>query len=183
MELELASELQEDSTLTEQALLDALQSTQQIRVQGHQQLQLCIRVMIQQARRSFALETPVYMDKWFDEAAINPLLALGRRHQHSKVQWLLGETRQFSRQGSALLKLHQRAPSHIDIRQSHPLYRSTQQALMLIDGRHLLWWPHHQDPRAELYTAEHREAHRLAQVFKLNWQKSETVKSLQSQSL
>lgn len=183
MEMQLGNDLQQDSEVTEEELLDALQNTQQLRIHGHQQLQLCIRVLIQQARRSFALETPAYMDKWFDEAAINPLLALGRRHQHSKVQWLLGETRQFSRQGGALLKLHQRAPSHIEIRQSHPLYRPAQQAFMLIDERHLLWWPHHQEPRAELYTAEHREAHRVAQVFKLNWQKSETVKSLQTQSL
>lgn len=183
MQLELASELQADTQLDLADLQHALQTTGQHRIQGHDPLKQCISLLIQTARRSFTMETPAYVDSWFDEATLAPLLGLGRRHAHSKVQWLLGETRQFSHQGGALLKLYQRAPSHIEIRQSHALYRPAQQAFLLIDEQHLLWWPHYREARAELYTAEHREAHRAAQTFKLNWQKAEQVKYLQSYQL
>lgn len=183
MQLELASELQADTQLDLAGLQQALQTTGQYRIQGHDQLKQCISLLIQSARRSFTMETPVYMDQWFDEATLTPLLSLGRRHTHSKVQWLLGETRQFSRQGGALLKLHQRAPSHIEIQQAHNLYRADQQAFLLVDNQHLLWWPHYREPRAELYTAGHRETLRAAQSFKLNWEKSARVKSLQNQNL
>ncbi|SFX03673.1 GNAT family N-acetyltransferase [Marinospirillum alkaliphilum] len=183
MELELTTEQQQDSQLTESDILDSLPTTNQLRIQGHEQLRLCITTLIKQASRSFALETPAYIDQWFSEDTLSPLLSLARRHQHSRVQCLLGETRQFARQGGALLKLYQRAPSHIEIRQSHALYRPAQQALLLIDERHLLWWPHYRESRAELYTAEHREAYRAAQAFKVNWSKAEVSRHLQTQQL
>lgn len=183
MELSLITSLLDETDFTTETLQQALTETQQLRIQGHQQLKIVIQCLIQQARRSFQMETPAYMERWFDEDGLASLLALGKRHQHSRVQWLLGETRQFSRQGSALLKLYQRAPSHIEIRQSHALYRPAQQAFLLIDERHLLWWPHHQEARTELYTAEHREAFRQIQAFRTHWQKAEQVKYLQSQQL
>jgi hypothetical protein len=164
-------------------LLAALEGTSQLRIEGPEQIQQCISFLIEQATRSFAFESPAYIDGWFSETSLMPLLTLARRHQHSRVQWLLGETRQFSRQGGALLKLYQRAPSHIEIRQSHALYRPAQQAFILIDEQHLLWWPHYREARAELYTCEHREAFRAKQAFKTNWQKAEIVKSLQAQNL
>lgn len=168
---------------TEQTILAALTATSQQRIQGHEQIYLAIKVLIQQASRSFNLEAPSYIETWFDDASLAPLVQLARRHQHSKVQCLLAETREFSRHTNPLLKLYQRVSSHIELRQPHQLYRTKQQAYLLVDNRHLLWWPDHQQPRAELYTAEHREAFRFTSLFKLHWEKSQAIKSLQNLSL
>ena len=183
MEMSLAADLLEETQYTSDEIRQALQTTGQLRLQGKEQLQTCIETLIPQAVRSVSLETPAYIRHWFTDTALTPLLSLAKRHQHSRVQFLLGETLQFSRQSSNLLKLHQRAPSHIEIRKAHSLYRPAQQAWLLIDDKHLLWWPHYQESRVELYTAEHREAYRQTQAFKVHWQKAEAVKYLQSSHL
>lgn len=183
MELSLVTDLQEETQFSSEEINQALQTTGQLRLQGKAQIQACIEILLSQAARSVSMETPTYPRHWFTDAALNPLLSLAKRHQHSRVQFLLAETLQFSRQSSNLLKLHQRAPSHIEIRKAHSLYRPAQQAWLLIDDKHLLWWPHYQESRAELYTAEHREAYRQAQAFKIHWQKAEVVKYLQGSHL
>lgn len=183
MMLDLNAEQFEDTQLTEQTLLTALTATNQLRIQGKEQIYLTIKLLIQQAGRSFQLETPNYINTWFDEVSLAPLIQLARRHQYSKVQCLLAKTHEFSRQSNSLLKLQQRLPSHIDIRQAHPLYQTKQQAYLLIDDKHLLWWPDHQQPRAELYTGEHRETYRFSGIFKLHWEKSQVVKTLQNINL
>ncbi|WP_404419755.1 GNAT family N-acetyltransferase [Marinospirillum sp.] len=183
MEKSLIADLQEETQVSQEDIQEALATTSQVRLQGKEQLQACIETLIAQAARSVSLETPAYSSRWFTDAALAPLLSLAKRHPHSRVQFLLGETLQFSRQSSNLLKLHQRAPSHIEICKAHNLYRPAQQAWLLIDDKHLLWWPHYQESRAELYTAEHREAYRQAQTFKTHWQKAEQVKYLQGHQL
>jgi len=183
MEMSLVADLQEETQHSQEDIQQALAKTGQLRLQGKEQLQICIETLLAQAGRSISLEAAAYPRHWFTDAALAPLLSLAKRHQHSKVQFLLGETLQFSRQSSNLLKLHQRAPTHIEIRKAHSLYRPAQQAFLLVDDKHLLWWPHYQESRAELYTAEHREAYRQAQAFKVHWQKAEAVKYLQSNHL
>jgi len=183
MEMSLTTDLQEETQVSSEDICQALQETTQIRLQGQQQLQTCIEILVSKAARSVSMETPAYSSRWFTTTALQPLLTLAKRHQHSRVQFLLGETLEFSRQSTALLKLHQRAPSHIEIRKAHSLYRPSQQAWLVIDDKHLLWWPHYQEPRAELYTAEHREAYRQAQTFKAHWQKAEAVKYLQRNAI
>ncbi|WP_114417760.1 GNAT family N-acetyltransferase [Marinospirillum perlucidum] len=183
MSKSLVADLQKDSSLTREELLEALQTTQEVRLQGREQIQLAVELLIHQAARSLRMETPEFMQRWFASEAFTPLLSLAKRHAHSRVEFLLGETRQFSRQSSPLLNLHQRAPSHIEIRRAHSLYRPSQQAYLLVDDKHLLWWPHYQEPRVELFTADHREAYRQSQKFKLHWQKGEVVKHLQSNHL
>lgn len=183
MLLDFNAQLLDDTHLTEQAILAALKTTSQLRIQGHEQIYLAVGVLIQQASRSFNLESPSYINTWFDEASLAPLLQVARRHQFSKVSFLFAETYEFSRRTTPLLKLYQRASSHIEIRQPHPYYLTKQQAYLLVDNRHLLWWPDHQQPKAELYTGEHKEVFRLAALFKLHWEKSQAIKTLQNLSL
>lgn len=183
MLLNLNAELLDDTQHTEQAIKAAFETTGQLRIQGHEQIYLTIKLLIQQASRRFSLETPSYIDTWFDEASLAPLLQVARRHQYSRVECLLAETHHFSRNTSPLLKLYQRASSHIHLRQSHHLYQVKQQAYLIIDDKHLLWWPNHQQARADLYTGEHREAYRYASLFKLHWEKSQAVKALQTLNL
>lgn len=183
MEMSLGADLQEETQHSVEHLEQALKSKTQLRLQGEEQLQACIKTLIASATRSVSFEAPAYISRWFTEEALQPLMALARRHQHSQVAFLLGDTREFSRQPTHLLKLHQRAPTHIEIRQAHNLYRPAQQASLLIDDKHLLWWPHYQEARAELYTGEDREAYRQAHQFKTHWQKGQVVKYLQTQSI
>lgn len=183
MQLDFNAQLLDDTKLSEQDLLTALKATQQLRIQGNEQVYLAIKVLIQQASRSFCLESPSYISYWFDEASLAPLTKIARRHEHSKVRFLLAETREFSRRTNPLLKLYQRATSYIEIRQSHLHYQTKQQAYLLIDDRHLLWWPNQQQPRVELYSGEHREVLRFATQFKLHWEKSQAVKTLQNLNL
>lgn len=183
MLLDLSAQLLDDTQHSEQSLTKTLATTSQVRIQGHQQVFLVIKLLIQQASRSFSLETPNYINNWFDEASLAPLLQVARRHQHSRVQCLIANTHSFSRTSNHLLKLYQRAPSYIAIRQSHLQYQIKQQAYLLVDDRHLLWWPNHQQPRVELYTAEHREAYRFAALFKLHWERSQNIKTIQKLNL
>jgi len=183
MLLDFDSQLLDATQHTEQTLETALNTTGQLRIQGQEQVYLAIKVLIQQASRNFSLETPNYLDTWFDEASLAPLIQLGRRHEHSRVRFLLAETREFSRKTNSLLKLYQRASSYIEIKQSHSLYQTKQQAYLLVDNRHLLWWQDYQQPRVELYSGDHREAFRLSAQFKLHWEKSLAVKALQSLAL
>lgn len=183
MLLDFDSQLLDDTQHTEQNLNAALKTTGQLRIQGQEQVYLAIKVLIQQASRNFSLETPSYIDTWFDETSLAPLIQLARRHEHSKVRFLLAETREFSRRTNPLLKLYQRATSYIEIKQSHLLYQTKQQAYLLIDDRHLLWWPNYQQPRVELYSGDHREAFRLSAQFKLHWEKSQAVRTLQNLAL
>ncbi|GLR63128.1 GNAT family N-acetyltransferase [Marinospirillum insulare] len=183
MLLDFDSQLLDDTQHTEETLITALNTTGQLRIQGQEQVYLAIKVLIQQASRSFSLETPSYINTWFDEASLAPLIQVARRHDHSKVRFLLAETREFSRRSNPLLKLYQRASSYIEIKQSHLLYQTKQSAYLLVDDRHLLWWADYQQPRVELYSADHREAYRLTAQFKLHWEKSQAVKALQSLAL
>lgn len=183
MELSLIADLTEETHFTAEDLQQALTSTQELRLQGKAQIQLAIEVLTHQAARSVSLEAPNYPARWFSDQALEPLLSLARRHQHSRVECIFAETLTFSRQPSNLLKLHQRAPTHIKIRKAYTANRQAQQAFLLIDDKHLIWWPHFQEPRAELYTAEHREAFRQAQAFKAHWQRAEEVKYLQGHQL
>ena len=183
MQLSLVTDLDEATDFSPEKLQQALQETQQLRLQGREQIQQAIEILTHQAARSVSLEAPSYPARWFTDLALEPLISLARRHQHSRVECILGETLQFSRQPSNLLKLHQRAPTHINIRKAYSLNRQAQQAFLLIDDKHLLWWPHYQEPRVELYTAEHREAYRQAQAFKAHWQRAEQVKYLQGHQI
>jgi len=177
------NQLSDNTQHTEQTLRSALNTTGELRIQGQEQICLAIKVLIQQANRSFSLEAPGYVDSWFDESSLMPLIPLAGRHEQSKVRFLLATTREFSRKTNSLIRLYQRAPSYIEIKQSHSLYQIKQQAGLLIDNRHLLWWPDYQQPRAELYSGEHREAFRFTAQFKLHWEKSQVVKTLQNLSL
>lgn len=179
----LAADLSEETQLNHEDFLQALKETGQLRVQGQQQLTLLINCLLQQARRSLCLEAPGYNSQWFSDSSLSSLLSLAKRHQHSRAQFIFTDTVRFSRQPNSLLKLHQRAPTQIQIRKAATAYRPLQEAKLLIDDQHLLVWPHYQEARAELYSAEHREAYLQAQAFKLHWQKAESVKYLQSQNL
>lgn len=183
MQMSLAADLYEDTHLSQEDFLEALVQKNQVRVQGREQVTNLVECLLQQARRSICLEAPAYVSHWFSDASLSPLLSLAKRHQHSRVQFIFTDTLQFSRQSSNLLKLHQRAPTHIEIRKAATAYRPNKEAKLLIDDQHLLVWPNFQETRTELYTQEHREAYRQAQAFKLHWEKAETVKYLQGQTL
>ncbi|WP_416885912.1 GNAT family N-acetyltransferase [Marinospirillum sp.] len=182
-ETPLTSEIETRRTCDADFLASALAKTQEIHLRGPLALQQALDGLIPQCRRSFALSTPVYQSTWLNDTHLSQLLSLARRHPHSQVQFLLGESHSFTRDPSPLLSFYPRVSSQLAIRQAHPLYKNSQANIWIFDQRHLLVNPLNDPELTLLYTQEHRRCLQLSQEFKLHWQKSERIKALQMQPI
>lgn len=140
--------------------------------------------LIQNAQRDLYLMTPDLEPARLDRADLALAVSVfARSSRYTRVQILISSAERLSCNAHALLQLHRRMPSQIDIRQVSA-DDATHDRMMIIDARHrLLIDPNPRQWSGWLCLDDLPSAHQQAELFASRWQHARPIRELRQLSL